>query len=190
MFNSSLSRRSLLLSTLAFLVAPLLALWGCSQFGDAIKCTTEVTLTVPQLRTYFPNHIVIVGDTTYAEVNPLFAPKWHDYTGRVMSLLGMSPNWSQQFDCNRFANVKLAVIHVRFLVDTWHARKPGASPAVAEFWYTPHATPGGIAYNRGKPGHAILVTIEGGKRVFRDIYSAKTLNLTQHEVDSAYLVKF
>lgn len=178
---------TILLTVLAF--SPWL-LNSCSQFADSVKCTTEVTLTVQQIRAHFPHNYVVVGDSVYAEVNPEFAPKWHDYTGRVMNLLGMSPKWNERFDCNRFATVKQAVIYVRFLVDTWHSWKPGTSPASGEYWYTPNAAPGGISANFGRPGHAIIVTIEGGKKVFRDIYSARELPLTQAEQDSAYLVKF
>jgi hypothetical protein len=173
---------ALLLSATAF--------WGCSQFGDSIKATTGVVHTGAHVASFFPGKTVLLGDASYAEVNPAFAPKWHSYTASVMDMLGMATNWSAQFDCNRFANVKLAVIHVRFLVDTWHARAPGQGPAVAEYWYTPNAVYGGAAANQGRPTHAILVTIEGGRRVFRDIYTSNALTLTAFETESAFLVKF
>lgn len=160
---------------------------ACSQFADSTPATTSVVLTQAQLRAHFPGQSVIVGDTSYVEVNPAFAAKWHDYTGSVMNLLGMASNWSAQFDCNRFANVKLAVIHIRFLVDTWHARNPGQGPACGEYWYLPANLP---LVNGQRQGHAILVTIEGGRRVFRDIYSSRELALSPAEVQSAFLIKF
>jgi len=100
------------------------AIWGCSQFADSIPATTQKVLTRIEVLDHFPGKFVIFGDATYAEVNPAFAERWHSYTAKVMDLLGMSSNWTEQFDCNRFANVKLAVIHIRFLVDTWLARNP------------------------------------------------------------------
>lgn len=102
-----------------------------------------------------------------------------------MDLLGMAPNWSNQFDCNRFALVKLTVIHVRYLVDTWHARNPAQAPAAGEVWYLPDA-------NRATGiRHAIVVAIEtGGRKVYRDIYSSKEVRLSQTEEESIGLVKF
>lgn len=171
------------------LVVLALTIAACSQFADSTPCTTGRTYTAAEVRALFPGQAVICGDTTYAEVNPAFAPKWHDYTGSVMSLLGMSSNWSTTFDCNRFANVKLAVIHVRYLVDTWNARKPSQGPAAGEYWYRPDAGKPDAATGL-KPGHAILVTIEGGAVTFRDIYSPRALTLSAVERRSAMLIKF
>ena len=183
-----MKRRALLFF---LLLSPFVWLFkGCSQFADSTPCTTSTVYTAAQIRGFFPNHSVIQGDISYAEVNPAFAPKWHDYMGKVMSLLGMAANWTNQFDCNRFANVKLAVIHIRFLVDTWHKRQPGTSPAAGEFWFIPGAIPGGWLANLGRPGHAIVVTIEGGQKTFRDIYTERALTLTAAEQESAYLIKF
>ncbi len=168
---------------------PLWFLFACSQFADSTPCTTGRVLTAAQVRALFPGQTVICGDQSYAEVNPAFAPKWHDYTGSVMSLLGMSAKWSTTFDCNRFANVKLTVIHVRYLVDTWNERKPGQAPAAAEFWYIPDASkPDPVTGAR--VGHAIVVTIEGGAVTFRDIYTARALTLSATERRSAMLIKF
>lgn len=169
-----------------FLVALLVLPFGCSQFSDSTKCTGPRSYTQAEVRAMFnPLTLVLMGDANYAEVNPEFAGPWHDYTNKVMNLLGMAPNWNQQFDCNRFALMKLAVIHVRFLVDTWHSRNPAQAPAAGEIWYTPDSTrAAGIR-------HAIIVTIEtGGRKVYRDIYSAKELRLTQTEEDSIGMVKF
>ena len=173
-------------SFIIFVATMLLLAWGCSQFPDSVKCTTGKTLTQVEIRNLFPRAPVIFGDTSYAEVNPAFSEKWHSYTSKVMDVLGMAPNWSQQFDCNRFALVKLAVIHIRFLVDTWHSRNPGQAPAAGELWYTPDLQPSGGQ----KVGHAILVTIEGGRKVYRDIYSSKELTLSSSEENSIWMVKF
>jgi hypothetical protein len=168
---------------LLFLISlSVILFWGCSQFADSIPATTTKVISNEDVRALFPGHFVYCGDASYAEVNPAFAEKWHSYMGKVMDLLGMATNWSNQFDCNRFANVKLAVIHVRFLVDTWHKRNPGQGPAAAEFWY--------LVGGQAGQGHAIIATIENGQVAFRDIYSSKVLNLTQEEKDSAFLIKF
>lgn len=181
------SRRFLLIAFACVTIPLGLLVKGCSQFADSSPATIGPVITAQQVVAFFPGKTVIVGDQTYAEVNPAFSPKWHDYTASVMSMLGMSTKWSEQFDCNRFANVKLAVIHVRFLVDTWNARQPGQGPAAGEFWYLPDGLP---LVNGARQGHAILVTIEGGRRVFRDIYSSRELTLSIVEQQSVYLIKF
>lgn len=183
-----ITRRSLLFTLAALPLAWLVK--GCSQLPDSTKCVTDRVHSRNELASFYPGKYVICGDTSYSEVNPAFAEKWHSYTSKVMNLLGMSPTWSEQFDCNRFANVKLTVIHIRFLVDTWHARQPGAGAAAGEAWYIPNAVPGGQILNAGRPAHAIIATIEGGQRMFRDIYTSKTITLTQAEYDSIFLLKF
>lgn len=170
---------------IAFAILALFLAWGCSQFPDSIKCTTDRTFSQAELRNFFPGKVIICGDSSYAEVNPAFSEKWHSYTSRVMDILGMSPNWSQQFDCNRFTLVKLAVIHIRFLVDTWHARNPVQSPAAGEIWYIPDNQPLGQVN-----GHSTIVTIEGGRKVYRDIYSSKILTLSPFEESSIWMIKF
>jgi hypothetical protein len=99
-----------------------------------------------------------------------------------MFMLGMAANWTEQFDCNRFATIKVAVMHVRYLVDTWLDRKPASAPAVGEFYYNI----GGV---EGR-GHAIIVTIENGKKTYRDVYSSKELTLTTEEEASVLYIKF
>lgn len=178
--RSILRRRWLWLLAILVLIAV-----GCSQLSDSVKPTTDKVYTGAQVRAMFPTlNGVLLADETYAEVNPEYAQSWHDTTGRVMSFLGMSAQWSQTFDCNRFVNVKLAVIHVRYLVNTWHARKPSQSAAAGEVWYVAQGT-GGL---RGS--HATVVTIEAGKPVFRDVYSSRVLPLTQDEIATINLIKF
>lgn len=181
----SLNPKTVTISLFVLLVVALTALASCSQFPDSVSCTTGKSYTPDEIRSMFPDKYILFADQSYSEVNPAFSgAKWHDYTGSVMNLLGMAPNWSQQFDCNRFALVKLAVIHARFLIDTWHSRKPSEAVAAGECWYIR-----GMA--SGSPGgHAIIVTIENGRPAFRDIYSEKQLFLTKQEMDSIFLLKF
>lgn len=178
-------KNKILFPLLAVLI--LSSFWGCSQFSDSTKVTTGRSFTQSEVRAHFsPLTLVLMADSSYAEVNSEFANgEWHSYTNKVMDLLGMAPNWSNQFDCNRFALVKLTVIHVRYLVDTWHARNPAQAPAAGEVWYLPDTNRvTGIR-------HAIVVAIEtGGRKVYRDIYSSKEVRLSQTEEESIGLVKF
>ncbi len=160
-----------------------------SQFSDHPKCTTDKILTAPEVRARFPGQWVICGDDSYAEVNPAFASKWHDYMGKVMYLLGSTTSWSERLDCNRFVTIKLAVIYLRYLVDTWHQNGAAQSPAVGEFWYTPdNGEPDAVT--KRKPTHAVIVDIEGGLVSFRDIYTEHLLLLSPAERASAFLIKF
>lgn len=182
---SRLRLRLLLTAALAFV----LAVGACSQFPDSVPCTTGKVYTRFDIIAMFPNKYVLMADESYAEVNPAFAAQWHKYANSVMDLLGMTPNWSSQFDCNRFALVKLAVIHVRYLVDTWHKRAPSQAVAAGECWYFPEN--GKPDPTTGlKPGHAIVVTIENGGPAFRDIYTDRQLFLTPQERASIFLLKF
>ncbi len=167
-----------------------MTVWIASCSKNYNKCVTPQVLTGAEVRALFPGKIVNLGDTSYQVVNSGFASDWDSWTDRTIMYLGATPVWRTQFDCNRFTSIKLAVMSVRFIVDTFHDSNVAQAPAAGEIWYIPDVAPNGF---KGA-GHSSIVTIESGttgpRLVYRDIYSATELKMSQREIQSIYFIRF
>ena len=151
------------------------------------RCVTDKVITQAELRAIVPFPVVYCADQTYQAVNPAFATDWDNWTDKVISYLGATSVWRAEFDCNRFTTLKLAVISVRYVVDTFHLRRIAQAPAAGEIWYIPARAPVGSS-------HSAIITLEdspaGPKIVYRDTYSANELKLTPAEVNSIFFIRF
>lgn len=122
------------------------------------------------------------GDEYYALVQSSALPGMHEDFKQVLFDQGGIQKWDRKYDCNHFAALYIALAQARWAVAAWQSDSAPQTLALAEFWYLPGGS--------GTTGHAIVAADTERGLIFIEPQTGQSINLTEAEKRSAYLVKW
>jgi hypothetical protein len=96
------------------------------------------------------------GDEAYAEVNSAWLPKFNQEFRRELHRLGIV-RWNDRFDCNRFAELFIALAQARFYRESFHSDTPARALAMGPYWYV---------REDGRGTHAVVQVLTERGRIF------------------------
>jgi hypothetical protein len=120
------------------------------------------------------------GDEAYAEVNSAWLPKFNQEFRRELHRLGIV-RWNDRFDCNRFAELFIALAQARFYRESFHSDTPARALAMGPYWYV---------REDGRGTHAVVQVLTERGRIFVDPQTGGEVQLTRSEAALAYFQFF
>lgn len=146
--------------------------------GGSVTLTTGRVFTRADMqRQTSTNHF---GDAAYAEVNSAWLAKFHEEFRRELHRLGIV-RWNDRFDCNRFAELFIALAQARFYRESFHSDTSARALAMGPYWYV---------RDDGRGTHAVVQVLTERGRIFVDPQLGEEVKLTRNETSLAFFQFF